>query len=396
MQLSIHQLPDQLWDIAIIGAGPAGTTAATLLAKHGFSVLLLERHHIPRDKVCGDVLLPDAIAMLDKLGLLDQVRQAGHTLNSMRIYSPGRYSFDIDAEYLTLPRRQLDTLLARHAHQSGATICHATVTFVTQESDHAAVHTDTGQVIRAKLCLIATGSQVDTAHKLGLVADPHPDALAMRCYLESESTLPYGILSYDKELRPGYAWIFPLGNGRYNVGCGMLLHGQPDAGRKLRTMFDRFCADFPPMQQFLANGKLISHLTGAGIRTSFGPSDLISRDRICAIGETIGTTFPFTGEGIGTAMRSAQIAADHAAKILRGESPTFEPAVISMHNSFDELFSGYRKTEKWLKYGWVNDLIARRVEKSKFLKQACRGIILGTANPNEVYSLKGILKALLK
>ncbi len=395
-QLTLDQLPARVWDVAIVGAGPAGSTAASLLASRGHGVLLLERHHFPRDKVCGDVLLPDAIEMLSHIGVLDRVKQAAHSLDRMRIYSPGRFTFDIDAAYLTLPRKRLDALLAHHAYETGATVCTAAVANVIQERDHVLLNLANGETIRAKYSLLATGSQVDTAHHLNLVTDPHPNALAMRCYLESDYDIPHGILSYDRALRPGYAWIFPLGDNRYNVGCGMLIEGRPNVSRTLKEMFATFCDAFPPMRQLLAQGRLVSHLTGAGIRTSFGDSEHIARGNVCAIGETVGTTLPFSGEGIGTAMRFAQIAADQLDILLLGGHSPLERIVPLMRDHFTSLFAGYRRTERWLAYPWINDLIARRVNKSRFLQDACRGIILGTVNPNEVYSVKGIVKAFMR
>ncbi len=389
------QLPARVWDVAIVGAGPAGSAAASLLASRGHSVLLLERHHFPRDKVCGDVLLPDAIEMLSHIGVLDRVKETAHSLDRMRVYSPGRFTFDIDAAYLTIPRKRLDAILAHYAHESGATISTAAVTNVVQEHDNVLLHLASGHTIHSTYTLLATGSQVDTAHHLNLVSDPHPDALAMRCYLESDCEIPHGILSYDRALRPGYAWIFPLGDRRYNVGCGMLIDDRPNISRTLKEMFATFCHEFPPMRQLLSHGKLVSHLTGAGIRTSFGDSERIARGNVCAIGETIGTTLPFTGEGIGTAMRSAQLAADQLDVLLLGNRSPLERIVPLMRDHFTSLFTGYRRTERWLAYPWINDLIARRVSKSRFLQDACRGIILGTVNPNEVYSVKGIVKAFL-
>lgn len=395
-QLAPDQLPARVWDVAIIGAGPAGSTAASLLASRGHSVLLLERHHFPRDKVCGDVLLPDAIEMLSHIGVFDRVTEIAHSLDRMRIYSPGRFTFDIDAAYLTIPRKRLDALLAHHSYESGATICAAAATTIEQKHDNVLLHLAGGQTIHARYSLLATGSQVDAAHHLNLVTDQHPNALAMRCYLESDCDIPHGILSYDRALRPGYAWIFPLGDNRYNVGCGMLIHGRPNVSRILKEMFATFCREFPPMRQLLAQGKLVSHLTGAGIRTSFGDSECIARGNVCAIGETIGTTLPFSGEGIGTAMRSAQLAADQLDILLLGGHSPLERIVPLMRDHFTSLFAGYRRTERWLAYPWINDLIARRVSKSRFLQDACRGIILGTVNPNEVYSVKGMVKAFLR
>lgn len=395
-QIQPTELPSKQWDVAIIGAGPAGAAAAIRLAGRGYAVLLLEKYRFPREKVCGDALLPDALQLLFALGLASDIDKHGARFSTIRVYSPGRIWFDVQGDYVTMPRALLDTLIARHASNSGATVCHGCVADISTTPDVTQIRLEDGTTISARYCMIATGSQVDLAQRIGLVTDRAPTALAMRCYVESGYQLDHAILSYDRMLKPGYAWIFPLGNGRYNVGCGMLLHGKTNAGPLLKNVFGQFVSEFPEARQLMASGKQVSHLTGAALRCGLGKHDKMASASACAVGEVIGTTLPFTGEGIGTAMASSLAAAERIDQLLIGNNESLERYPAEMRERFEPLFIGYRTAERWLSVPVVNDLVAKRVRKSRFLQEACSGIILGTVRPSDVYSIRGILKSLVR
>lgn len=398
-QICANQLPRQQWDTVIIGAGPAGSAAAIRLAQRGYAVLLLEKFRIPREKVCGDVLLPDALARLDELSLGETVRSLGYPISAMTIFSPGGISFDVNGDFITLERAKLDALIARRAFETGVTVCRATVNQIR--------HTNNGHVevllqsnpepITARFAIIATGAQVNLAEKTDLVAVTHPTALAMRCYVQSPVRLDKPILSYDKSIRPGYAWVFPLGNGKYNVGCGTLLKKQTArGGAMLREVYQTFVSQFPAAREIVAAGTQISPLKGAALKCSLPEADRAADDHCLAAGETIGTTLPFTGEGIGTAMSSAFLAADVIDRALKTDGILDGD---SYRRLLDEqlrpVYAGYKIAQRYLAIPWINDLVARRIQKNAFLREACRGIILGTVNPKTVYSVRGILKSFL-
>jgi geranylgeranyl reductase family protein len=395
-QIQPKELPSKRWDVVIVGAGPAGAAAAIRLAGRGHAVLLFEKYRFPREKICGDALLPDALQLLFALGLESDIGRYGARFSTMRAYSPGRIWFDVHGDYVTLPRAVVDTLIARHASNSGAIVCLGSVSEISTTSGGTQVKLDDRTTIAARYCMIATGSQVDLAQRAGLVADRGPTALAMRCYVRSDYRLEHAILSYDRMLKPGYAWIFPLGHGRYNVGCGMLLHGKSNAGPFLKKIFSRFMAEFPEARRLMASGEQLSHLTGAALRCGLDVHDAMANASTCAVGEVIGTTLPFTGEGIGTAMASSLAAADRIDRLLAGGKESLEMYQAEMRERFEPLFKGYRAAERWLAVSMINDLVAKRVRKSRFLQEACSGIILGTVRPSDVYSIKGILKSLVR
>src|SRR5438270_8572546 len=123
----------KIWDAVIVGAGPAGSAVAALLARAGFAVLLLDRAAFPRDKACGEYTSPETEKVLARLGALEAVERAGaRRLSAMRLISPGGRRFSLDysmpgadagPHVLATPRRVLDAVLVEHARTCGATVC---------------------------------------------------------------------------------------------------------------------------------------------------------------------------------------------------------------------------------------------------------------------------------
>lgn len=397
-QISLRQLHDRIWDVIIIGAGPAGSAAAIQLAGRGHQVLLLDRFLFPRDKVCGDGLLPDALGCLEALGLGDTVRSQGYAINSMTIFSPGGVSFDVPGTFISIERAKLDATIARYACEAGATVCQATVAQIEQTGNELVEVgiRERQQPVKARFVIIATGAELNLAEKAGLVAVARPSALAMRCYVQSAVELPYPVLSYDKSIRPGYAWIFPLGGGKYNMGCGMLLKEQTArGGALLREIYQAFVSRFPMAREIVSSGTQLTPLRGAALKCSLPKADRAADRSVLAVGETIGTTLPFTGEGIGTAMTSARLAADAIDRALSADGPVDTSQYpVRLDRELRPMYAGYEVAQRYLGVNWINDFVARRIQKSPFLRDACRGIILGTTNPRDVYSVRGIVKSL--
>jgi menaquinone-9 beta-reductase len=395
-QVASHHLPDRLWDVAIVGAGPAGATAAAHLARAGHRVVLLDRHRFPRDKVCGDAIIADTIAALSRLRALGDVQARAYSSKVISVYSPSRVCVDLPGQFLTLKRVVLDALIAARAASEGASLGQATVTGVATGSDHVrlALRGQTTPIV-ARFVVLATGADVALQHRLART-DPSPSAIALRCYVRSRARIDRPIISYDRAILPGYAWIFPLPDQEYNIGCGVFFRRVIQEEINLRSIFHRFVETFPEAREIVREGGELTAMKGARLRSGLSGRDAVCVPRVLAIGESIGATLPFTGEGIGKAMETGELAAETPHQALAAG----DPRVLSTfgHRVSTELrprYLGYLVAERWLSRPWLNDLIARRTQRSPFLQRLVAGVLNETIDPRTVFSIGGLARSFL-
>jgi geranylgeranyl reductase family protein len=392
----IHDHVRKSWDVVVVGAGPAGCIAATHLATRGHRVLLLDRQVFPREKVCGDGLIPDALRALGRAGIENEVRRRGHGMRLSSVFSPSRIEVRIPGDFVTLKRREFDAALAERAQEVGAIFCVAEVAHLDAEPDGSVVCDVTGvdRPVRARAALVATGASVSLLRKHGQVRRPGPSAVALRAYVRSRFELDRMVISYDRSILPGYAWIFPLGRGEYNVGCGVFYrHGNRD-GAGLGVMFDSFCREFPLMRDLMKAAESRTSLKGAPLRCGLQGVEPAGPGNTLAIGETIGATFPFSGEGIGKAMETAELAAETIHEAL--ESDDFRPLNdfgARLQESLSSKYVGYELAEKAVSRAWLVDFMAHRAKRSRFLQEAMAGIIAETRDPGPLFTIRGLLRS---
>jgi geranylgeranyl reductase family protein len=398
VQLSASEIPDTRWDVVVVGAGPAGSAAAICLARAGRRVLLLDRARFPRDKVCGDALIPDALRCLAKLGLVDEVRALGHVASTVSVYSASRYRLDIPGSFVTLKRQMFDGFMAARAVDAGACLVEAQVTDVHSANDRDAEIAIAGvdRPVRARAVLTATGARVDLLDRHGLVSRRRASAMALRCYVRSSARIDELIISYDASLAPGYAWIFPMGDGEYNVGCGVVVADDDGAGMNLRRDFDTFVETFPLARTLMAAATSTTKLQGAMLRCGLTGAEPLGPGSWLSSGETIGATFPLTGEGIGKAMETAVMAADAIDRALAtsGRAP-LEQFESRVRRELGPKYVGYDVAQRWIGWPSLGDLVIRRAQRSAWLQRAVEGILDETVDPRTVFSVRGLVRSWL-
>ena len=112
------------------------------------------------------------------------------------------------------------------------------------------------------------------------------------------------------------------------------------------------------------------------------------------LGESIGATFPFTGEGIGKAMETGEIAAEVADEALRsGDFERLRDFPRRIEHELRPKFLGYRIAENWFSRPWLNDFVARRIRRSRILQELVAGIVNETVDPRELFSLRGMIRS---
>jgi menaquinone-9 beta-reductase len=389
-------LPDEVWDVGVIGAGPAGAMCALTLARAGHRCLLIDQARLPRHKACGDLLLADAQGALDQVGLLSSVRHHALAFDTIQVHSPSGIDFQVSGQFLALRRYDLDALVVQAALDSGALCLHAAVRDVANQPEQAVVElTPSQRRIGVRFAVLATGAVVALPGRLGMISRVAPDAMAIRCYVHSEAHLDDMILSYDKTLVPGYGWIVPIGGQAYNVGCGVTLDGGAHPKIDLKSMLRRFLGDFSPARELMRSGQYLSPIRGAALRWGLTGFRRCSVGRVLAVGEVAGTTFPFTGAGVGKAMASGLLAAQVLDSALRtGADDLGTEFETRLNRDIRPAYAGYTAAQRWLSRPWVNDLVARRIRRSTYLQREAAALLAASGgDPRGLFSIRSMLKS---
>jgi geranylgeranyl reductase family protein len=231
--LSRGYAPMSEWaDVIVVGAGPAGSTAAAVLARHGLRVLLLDREQFPRDKACGDVVPLGAFLELRKIGL-DPCACDHFPIN--RIWLEGsqgvQREFDLTSQVglntCVVARRAFDQTLLEHALSCGAEFRSCNVKAPLFEGGQVIGVTGANgrQTQHYHGCIVIGADGATSAIARGLGRGRKRDeewAVALRGYLDTDTALDGTIeLAFLDHLQPGYAWFFPIAAQRANVGVGM-------------------------------------------------------------------------------------------------------------------------------------------------------------------------------
>jgi flavin-dependent dehydrogenase len=197
-------------------------------------------------------------------------------------------------------------------------------------------------------------------------------------------------------LRPGYGWIFPCADGVFNIGVGMLnSHRQIAAGRaamadvNLRTTFSAFTDVYAPARELMAGGELEGGLKGAPLRCALEGARY-ARPGLLVTGEAAGSTYSFSGEGIGKAMETGLLAAEAIA-----EHRDDEPVCASYRASLAALkprFALYERANRVNAHPWLADLLIWRARKSARLLRRMSGVLEETSNPGNLITFKGMVR----
>jgi len=314
-------------EIIVVGAGPSGSTTATDLAQKGHDVLLIDRQQFPRDKTCGDGIPAGAIEILFSLGMEERIRDAGfYEVTRILLSSPRGYVVEADlkpgktgAESCVVPRMEFDALIQQHAVDSGVEFCNARVTEPIIEGERvvgvrARINGDVRE-IRSQVVVAADGvtSVVARALRDDKQEDDHR-AVALRTYITDIEEKPHEVEFYlYHEILPGYAWIFPYGEGKANLGLGMRLDKFREIGISLEDMVDIFL-EMPEIKKRIKRGGEMNETSIWQLNFGSQPIKKAYHGALL-VGDAAGLINPLTGGGIHNGLQSALIASDviHAA-----------------------------------------------------------------------------------
>ena len=398
-------------DVLVIGAGPAGAAAALTLSRLGRDVVLVDRSEFPRDKVCGDALIPDALRALEGLGLGSRVRAEARQVRAIRVYAPSGAHVSAAVEALCLPRRRFDDLLREAAVASGATFL-APCELAEALDDAGSVagarfvdrRTGDGLTVSATFTVLATGAAARPLETFAVCERRSPSAVAARIYVrvprELAESIGHFCIAYDRHICPGYGWIFPGPDHVFNIGVAYFTDSRhPPPTTNLRDLLARFLRAFPPAREVMDASRPVTAARGAPLRTALAGAAL-SRPGLLVIGEACGSTYSFTGEGIGKALESGSIAGETLSRLAGAARASKESAAreyaATLRARFTERFRAYRLAQEWLAHPALHDFLAWRGNAGTYVAEQMRALLLETGDPRALFSLPGLLKALVR
>jgi menaquinone-9 beta-reductase len=348
--------PDEgrVHDVLVIGSGPAGASCAYWLAEAGWDVAVVEKKRFPREKTCGDGLTPRAVRQLEDMGL-GHVLTGAHRYTGLRSCAYGRTLELPWPEHPSFPsvgyvitRHDLDRLVADHAAKAGATMWPGTEavepllglpddpgagpapglgTDAALPACRGAVVRDTAsgarRTVEARYVVVADGANSRFGRALGATRQRDwPLGMALRGYYRSPRHDDTFIESHldvrdpEGNVVPGYGWIFPLGDGRVNVGVGLLSVEGRWKGLNTTHLLETFVRDAPASWQ-LSSEVACGPATGGKLPMGLAVGPRLGPNVVVA-GDAAGSINPFNGEGIAYGYETGRFAAASLGEALAG------------------------------------------------------------------------------
>jgi geranylgeranyl reductase family protein len=358
-----------IFDVVIVGAGPSGSACAYWLANAGWSVCLVEKKTFPREKTCGDGLTPRSVYQLQEMGLEREVARHGHRYNGLRAFGFGATLAMNWPEHpkfpnygYTITRFNLDGLVAEHAQAKGATLLNGVEVVDLLEPSDAPGHglkgakgvvvkeKDTGTTaeLRARYVVVADGQNSRMGRELGVTRNKAwPMGMALRGYYTSARHDEPWIDSHldirdpKGKVVPGYGWVFPLGDGRVNVGVGLLSTGGAWKGVNTTKLQEYFVAQTAEAWG-LSDKTCCGPATGGRLPMGLALGPHVGANTL-TIGDAAGAVNPFNGEGIAYGYETGRLAASVLAEALVANDRT---RLAHYDELLDEAYGDYYKVAR--------------------------------------------------
>lgn len=319
-------------DVAIVGAGPAGAAAAITLARAGRSVVLLDKATFPRDKICGDGITTGALRLLEELGVEPAQVASWTPVSDIHVMSPSQHlaTFPLPrdrGQFAAVMRRaDLDAAIVDVARTEGALVREgAEVTAASDDGEQVTLSLSDGGTVTASYVIAADGMWSPTRKLLGTAVPGYlGEWHAFRQYFTNVGPKAKDLwVWFEPDLLPGYAWSFPLPDGGANVGFG-IQRGAKIATKEMKALWPELLAR-PHIAEVLGPDAVAEDRHQAWPIPARVGDLALTAGRVLWVGDAAAVTDPMTGEGIGQALLTGQLAGQ---AILLGDP---EPAAVRAH-----------------------------------------------------------------
>ncbi len=364
-------------DVLVVGAGPAGAATAGLLAGAGRSVLVVDRAGFPRDKACSEYMSPEAVRVLDRLGVVASLEDAGAVplagtavtaARGARLH--GRFALAGRRPFrptgLSVSRRILDHRLVASAREAGAIVLERTAV-ESRVYDAGGV---AGAVVRAadggrgtiaaRLTVGADGLRSVVGRRLGGWRQGGLRRVAFVAHVEGVEDMGDSAEMFVGT--GGYLGLNPIGGGRTNVALVVPLGRALAARGRTEAFFRESLADFPGVSRRVGRGRLVRRVLATGPFAA--RSGRVTADGAALVGDAADFFDPFTGEGIYSALRGAELLAEAAAAALDRPGRVTVRALAPYRRARFAAFCGKWAVERLIGYGMLFPvLFDRAVER---------------------------------
>ena len=327
-------------DLIVVGAGPSGSATAYHAARAGLSVLLLDRQEFPRDKPCGDGLMPHAAGEISLMGLGDWLNEPHHgKFSGFSIYTQTAHLRQKVPPTLhgphgyVIPREETDARLLERTREIGADFrsgVRATELLRSAAGNVAGVEaTSDGETLFYEAPLVVVADGIGGFAGEGIKA--HQNSVARRQYFRNacgptKEDLHVFITKDMNEHGAGYGWVFYFGDGQANVGAGVSTKTLKRTGRNLKDFFDRFLEE-PEIAAWLRDAEPEGPSKSWSLKMGMWGAKRYAQG-LMTVGDAGSLIHPISGEGVGYAIESGRLAAawaheahtrgDYSASVLKG------------------------------------------------------------------------------
>jgi menaquinone-9 beta-reductase len=387
------------YDLVVVGAGPGGSSAAYHSAKAGLNTLLIDRQEFPRDKTCGDGLMPHAASEVALMGLADWLDEPHHgKFTGFSIYTRTAFLRQNVPPSLHGPRgyvvkrQETDAKLLERAISAGADFrAGVRATDLVRSASGAVtgiVASKAGESLQFDAPLVVVADGVGGFAGTGMKA--HQNAVARRQYFRDvdgpdKQDLHIFITKDMNSHGAGYGWVFYLGDGTANVGAGVSTAALARTGRNLKDFFDRFLEE-PLMAGWLKNARPEGPPTSWSLKMGMWGAKRYGQGMML-VGDAGSMVHPISGEGVGYALESGRLAASWA-----NEAHVRQDFSVSTLSGYERQLRHRRAREHISGYALVN--LVPNLELLEPLFKACekdiearRTLVEGFTGDAPVYSL---------